>query len=167
MRHRKPKTISRLLCGSAAIALTAWSGLAQAEERAFNIEPQPLATALMAFGSQSGHAVMAPMGLMDAKVTRGVGDIGVGRVGNRVRPRLHLGPVDAEIGQGIERGRRIERLVDLVQPAPLLRPCRIVAEDEGSDGHTGRHAPPRSDLEHAANLAAPPLPRQNKLMAER
>ena len=72
MRHRKPKTISRQLCGSAAIALTAWSGLAQAEERAFNIEPQPLATALMAFGSQSGHAVMAPMGLMDAKVTRGV-----------------------------------------------------------------------------------------------
>ena len=70
MRYRHSKTISRLLCGSAALALS-WGGLAQAEERAFDIQAQPLSTALMAFGAQSGHAVMAPMELMDAKVTRG------------------------------------------------------------------------------------------------
>jgi outer membrane receptor protein involved in Fe transport len=70
VRHQNSKTVSRLLCGSAAIALS-WSGLALAEERAFDIQAQPLATALMAFGNQSGHAVMAPMELMEAKVTRG------------------------------------------------------------------------------------------------
>ena len=62
MRNRHSKTMSRLLCGSAALALS-WGGLAQAEERAFDIRAQPLASALMAFGNQSGHAVMAPMEL--------------------------------------------------------------------------------------------------------
>ncbi len=72
MSHR-PKTAAHLLCGAAVVALCAWSAAAHAEEqRAFSIQPQPLSTALMEFGAQSGAAVMAPMGLMDAKVTRGV-----------------------------------------------------------------------------------------------
>ncbi len=72
MRDRKSKTVQHLLCGAAALALTAFAGAANAEETAFNIQAQPLATALMAFGNQSGYAVMAPTGLMDAKTTRGV-----------------------------------------------------------------------------------------------
>ena len=53
-----------LLCSAATIGLAAVSGEASAaEKRAFDIGAQPLATALMAFGNQSGVAVVAPGGL--------------------------------------------------------------------------------------------------------
>ncbi|MGE5566841.1 MAG: TonB-dependent receptor domain-containing protein [Parcubacteria group bacterium] len=71
MRHSRQNTAQRLMCGAAAIAILSFAATAQAEERPFAIEPQSLSTALAEFGAQSGHAVMAPMNLLDAKTTRG------------------------------------------------------------------------------------------------
>ncbi|MGE5502131.1 MAG: TonB-dependent receptor domain-containing protein, partial [Ignavibacteriales bacterium] len=71
MRHSRQNTAQRLMCGAAAIAILSFAAAAQAEERPFAIEPQSLSTALAEFGAQSGHAVMAPMNLLDAKTTRG------------------------------------------------------------------------------------------------
>jgi iron complex outermembrane receptor protein len=62
-----------LMCGVAAIGMSAISGAAQAEEkRDFRIAPQALATALMEFGNQSGTAVVIPGQLTKSKITRGV-----------------------------------------------------------------------------------------------
>jgi len=63
----------RLLCGAAAIAISAMASIAHAEDkRDFNIAPQPLATALMEFGAQSGVAIVVPGELTATKTTHGV-----------------------------------------------------------------------------------------------
>ena len=75
MRHSRSNTAQSLMCGAAAIAILTSAGVAHAEEqRAFTIQPQSLSTALAEFGAQSGHPVMAPMGLLGSKTTRGFSD---------------------------------------------------------------------------------------------
>ncbi len=93
---------------------------------------------------------------------RRVGDAGVGQVRNDVAlVRLHVGPVDAQIGPVLERRRRIERLIDLVQRIRWLRMGSGRAENEGKRGREGRRAPPRNDLQHKAKLAGARSPRQS------
>jgi outer membrane receptor protein involved in Fe transport len=67
------RTRYNLMCGAAAIAIAATAGAAHADEkRDFNIAAQPLASALMEFGRQSGAAVVVPGQLTGARTTRGV-----------------------------------------------------------------------------------------------
>ena len=62
-----------LMCGVAALGMSAISGAANAEEkRNFKIPPQALATALMEFGNQSGTAVVIPGQLTTSKTTPGI-----------------------------------------------------------------------------------------------
>jgi iron complex outermembrane receptor protein len=62
----------RLLGGAAALSLMAAYGAAQAQDRTFNIAPQPLASALNQFGAQSDTAVLVRPDLANAKMTKGV-----------------------------------------------------------------------------------------------
>ena len=90
-----------------------------------------------------------------------VGDIGVGQIGDDVALLgLHVRPVDAEIGPGLQRRRGIERLAHLVERvglrARLIRRLRRGSgrtEDEGKNGRQGGRAPPRNGLQHAKDAS--------------
>ena len=68
---------------------------------------------------------------------------------------LHVGPVDSEVGQRVERRRRIERrLVERIGGRRLLLgEQRPGAGAQQKGGQRGRHPPPRIDLKHGAKLA--------------
>ena len=85
----------------------------------------------------------------------GIGDSGVRGVGDRhVRALLHVGPVDPEIGQRIERGGRVERRrVERIRGRRLLGEQRSGTGAKQKGGQRGRHPPPRIDLKHGAKLA--------------
>jgi outer membrane receptor protein involved in Fe transport len=72
---KRAKYSSRLLCGTAMAVVTLASTPAMAADgRPINIEPQPLASALREFASQSQQAILVSPALADNKSSKGVQD---------------------------------------------------------------------------------------------
>ena len=94
---------------------------------------------------------------------RRLAEAGVGDVGDLAVGRFDVGPVDAEIGPGVERRRRIERLVDFVHGLGRrgrgrrrrLRGRRGAEKDEGNGSQGGCCTSPRNDLQHASRRSGP------------
>ena len=75
MFDRGPSFHARLLCSAAVVTMVAAAGSATAQERSrINIEPQPLVSALNAFGVQTGQPVISTPELTGSKTSPGVRD---------------------------------------------------------------------------------------------
>jgi outer membrane receptor protein involved in Fe transport len=115
----------RLLCSAAAIAIFTSAGIAHAEDkRDFNIAPQPLATALMEFGAQSGVAIVVPGELTATKTTHGVSA--------SVEPELALQTILAGTGLTYRREGELFAIVQVGAADPQSGSAAGDGADQGT-----------------------------------
>ena len=70
--NRSRKTLARLMCSAAFVALGAFATVAEAADDGLDIAPQPLAMALKEFGMKTGQPVLYGPALADRKMSSAV-----------------------------------------------------------------------------------------------
>ncbi|HEX5776611.1 MAG TPA: TonB-dependent receptor plug domain-containing protein, partial [Caulobacteraceae bacterium] len=130
MFDKGPSFHARLLCGAAVVTMVAAASSAAAQDRSrINIEPQPLVSALNAFGVQTGQPVISTPELTSAKTSPGVRDAD--------DPAMALTQLLAGTGLSYRCSGDTYLIVPGPQAGPAPARCIVQAGAGASDGAAG------------------------------
>jgi iron complex outermembrane receptor protein len=127
---RGPSFHARLLCSAAVVSMVAVAGPAAAQERSrINIDPQPLVSALNAFGVQTGQPVISTPELTGTKTSPGVRDA--------EDPAFALAQLLSGTGLSYRCSGDTYLIVKGPQAGPAPTRCIVQSGAGGSEGASG------------------------------